>query len=296
MIEQYVSPQELKRLISALLAVMGFISIAAFVAFMIVPGMRYQVHTADAAAVQPVQGDSGWLDPTDYLPSRKQSIPPIDPKTVMSPTPELLARGKSLFDQTCATCHGTAGRGDGPGGKGLNPPPRNFTVNSNWKNGTRIEGIFKTLEEGIKGSAMVSYNYLTKKDRMALVHYVQSLGTFDHGASDPSARAALEKLFSSAGEEIPNRIPVKQAVDILIAEYRPPHLQYRCDFNAEFGAAVVDPGRAQRTLAGVKSHVTSDADLAREVANQAPHNGFGAEVDAFSAQQWNQLRNCTVSQ
>jgi mono/diheme cytochrome c family protein len=294
-IDQYVSPQEFKRLMSALLAVLCFIAVAAFFAFMIVPGMRYQVHTSDEIAVQPIQGESGWLEATDYLPSRKQVIPPIDPKTVMDPTPELLARGKTLFNQTCATCHGPDGHGDGPGGKGLNPPPRNFTVNASWKNGTRVEEVYKTLDQGIQGSSMASYNYFTKKDRMALVHYVRSLGEFDHGKSDPAARAALEHMFASSGEVIPNRIPVKQAVELLIAEYRPAELRYHCDFSTQFGASVTDPARARTTLAQAKAVVRSDGDLAQEIAHQAPSNGFDVSVDFFSAQRWNQLRACTVS-
>jgi hypothetical protein len=106
----------------------------------------------------------------------------------------------------------------------------------------------------------------------------------------------LEKLFASSGEEIPNRIPVKRAVDILIAEYRSPQLAYRCDFQSEFGSAVTDPERAKRTLALAAPGVSSDADLARELARQAPNNGFAVGIEAFSAQQWNQLRACTVSQ
>ena len=27
----------------------------------------------------------------------------------------------------CATCHGDTGKGDGPGGQGLTPPPRDFS-------------------------------------------------------------------------------------------------------------------------------------------------------------------------
>ena len=111
--------------------------------------------------------------------------------------------------------------------KGLNPMPRNFTQNAGWKNGTRIEDIYKTLNEGIKGSSMVAYTDLSKRDRMALVHVVQSLGAFDHGASDPKATAALEKLFASAGEVIPNRIPVSRAVDLLCREYAEAHPQGR---------------------------------------------------------------------
>ena len=222
-ISDFLSPEEFTRLASALLVVLGFIAIAAFFGFTVVPGLRYQAHDAGESQIRPVQGETGWLDPTDYPATAREVIPPIDPKTVMTPNPVLLTRGKALFAQTCATCHGPEGKGDGPGGAGLNPKPRNFLASSGWKNGTRLEDIYKTLDEGIKGSSMVSYNYLTKKDRMALVHVVQSLGAFDHGTSDLKAIASLEKLFASAGEVIPNRIPVARAVDVLCREYAQTH-------------------------------------------------------------------------
>lgn len=37
------------------------------------------------------------------------------------------ARGKVLFDEKCASCHGAGGRGDGAAAAGLNPPPADFT-------------------------------------------------------------------------------------------------------------------------------------------------------------------------
>lgn len=36
--------------------------------------------------------------------------------------------GKALFEANCASCHGVSGKGDGPVGAALNPPPRDFTV------------------------------------------------------------------------------------------------------------------------------------------------------------------------
>ena len=218
-INDYLSPEELKRLLAALVLVIGFIFIAAFFGFTIVPGLRYQAHTLPDAPVQGVQGETGWLDPTDYPAMAREVIPPIDPATVMTPNPALMTRGRALYAQNCATCHGAEGKGDGAAGRGLNPKPRNFTEATAWKNGAHLEHIYKTLDEGIKGSSMVSYNYLSKKDRMALAHVVQSLGAFDHGANDPKAMAGLEKLFASAGEVIPNRIPVARAVDALCREY-----------------------------------------------------------------------------
>jgi mono/diheme cytochrome c family protein len=38
------------------------------------------------------------------------------------------AAGKTIFEANCASCHGTSGKGDGPVGSALNPPPRDFTV------------------------------------------------------------------------------------------------------------------------------------------------------------------------
>ena len=36
--------------------------------------------------------------------------------------------GNTLFQANCATCHGPGGKGDGPVGKALQPPPRDFTA------------------------------------------------------------------------------------------------------------------------------------------------------------------------
>lgn len=38
----------------------------------------------------------------------------------------LRAQAQELWRTRCATCHGPAGRGDGPTGRGLDPRPRNF--------------------------------------------------------------------------------------------------------------------------------------------------------------------------
>ena len=38
-----------------------------------------------------------------------------------------IAKGKETFKMICANCHGETGKGDGPGGAGLQPPPRDFS-------------------------------------------------------------------------------------------------------------------------------------------------------------------------
>jgi mono/diheme cytochrome c family protein len=289
MIDKYVSPAELRRLLSALLVVLGFISLAALFGFIIVPGLRFQAHTAEESPVAAVQGDTGWLDPTEYPSAAKEVIPPLDPKSVMTPNPELMARGKALYAQTCATCHGAEGRGDGAGGKGLTPVPRNFGAGAGWKNGTRLEDIYRTLEEGIKGSSMVSYNYLSKRDRMALSHVVQSLGSFQHTASDPKAITALEQLFASAGEVIPSRIPVGQAVERLLAETLPvPPLRSLAE-SPILQEAILDSHRAAQTLASIPGWRTSDQVLAKGILPELKTNGFAPAVATYSPARWKEL-------
>ncbi len=36
--------------------------------------------------------------------------------------------GKALFDKNCKSCHGEAGKGDGPAAKALKPPPEDFAT------------------------------------------------------------------------------------------------------------------------------------------------------------------------
>ena len=38
--------------------------------------------------------------------------------------------GKAVFMANCMSCHGMTGKGDGPVGSALNPPPRDFSTGS----------------------------------------------------------------------------------------------------------------------------------------------------------------------
>lgn len=127
---------------------------------------------------------------------------------------------------------------------------------------------------------------------MALVHYVQSLGSFEHVQSDPTARAALEKVFSSVGEVIPNKIPVKMAVAALVNEYRSPRLSLSCELDVRFGDVLNDPARATRTLSELKSSSETDLALAKRVSMEAPYNGFEVAVNFIRTERWSQLRRC----
>ena len=145
-------------------------------------------------------GESGWLDPTEFPPEKGRVIPPVDPKTLIEPSAELTARGKTLFESNCVQCHGALGLGDGPAANTMNPRPRNFTSPAGWTNGYHLPGIFKTLSEGVKGTSMAPFDYLSRKDRMALAHYAQSLGAFPHNTAGLQVMDALSKELAAPGE------------------------------------------------------------------------------------------------
>jgi mono/diheme cytochrome c family protein len=54
---------------------------------------------------------------------------------------------KEIFDQRCSACHGTSGKGDGPGAAALNPKPRNYS-DKEWQKSTTDEQIKKTILMG----------------------------------------------------------------------------------------------------------------------------------------------------
>jgi mono/diheme cytochrome c family protein len=53
------------------------------------------------------------------------------------------AEGKALFVQHCAACHGESGKGNGPGGMALKPPPTDFTAK-------KIDGqrVYTAIKDG----------------------------------------------------------------------------------------------------------------------------------------------------
>ena len=49
---------------------------------------------------------------------------PLDPMPERAPS---LARGRAIYEQSCAQCHGTHGAGDGPLAASMDPPPADLT-------------------------------------------------------------------------------------------------------------------------------------------------------------------------
>jgi mono/diheme cytochrome c family protein len=243
---------------------------------------------------QPAAASVGWLDQAEAPPSRGKDLPPIDPATVMTPNPKLLARGETLFKQHCTSCHGDGGRGDGPAIATLNPKPRNLTSPEHWTHGHRITDIFATITKGSKGTAMAAYDFIPPADRMALVHYVRALGKFDHGPEDPQALAALADSFRSKGVHIPNRIPASMAIRKMVAEQAPvapvalPAASDSSSAARLLRRVIVDPAAAARTLAATRN-LRDLTSVARAWTAGVPGNGFATALVALDAEEWHTL-------
>jgi mono/diheme cytochrome c family protein len=296
MIEKYVDTAELRRLLSTLVVVLGGLIIAGLFASIVVPGLRNANHPATPTAVRPVVGESGWLDPTEFPPEKGKVIPPVDPKTLMTASPELLARGETLFENNCTSCHGPKGHGDGPAASTMSPLPRNFSSPDGWANGYTLPGIFRTVSEGVAGTSMAAFDYLSRADRMALVHYVQFLGSFPHGAGSRQDMDALAQQLATTGETTPNKIPVSMAMIKLEEEFirTPPLVNGKDDQSpgAELLRAVVwDPARASQFLAESPLWRTGYRELALSVARETPANGFVVRSAALSTAEWQRLHS-----
>jgi hypothetical protein len=173
----------------------------------------------------------------------------------------------------------------------MNSKPRSFASSEGWKNGYEAEGIYQTLTEGIKGTSMAAFDYLSKKDRMALVHYVQSLGKFEHRAADPHSIEVLTKELGSSGEVVPNRIPVSMAMAKIQAEYvAAPPLNVPPGYGspgAEMLRRIVgDSERAGQFLAISQFARSSCPSLAASIIKNAPTNGFSVNSATLNNSEW----------
>lgn len=132
-----------------------------------------------AAEGQGMRGMEGMMQP------RVPADQLAEARALRSPLPDssdVVANGKTLYEGkgTCFTCHGLSGRGDGPTGATLNPPPRNFHHRGFWRH--RSEGeLFWVIKNGSPGTGMIPFgSALTDEEIWSIIQYERTFSG-DHG-------------------------------------------------------------------------------------------------------------------
>jgi len=120
-----------------------------------------------------------------------RSSPVLHPAADPGDLQEEVSRGGNLFAANCATCHGSAGRGDGQASASLLPKPANL-IAARFSD----ERLSSVLWNGVAGSAMPPWRQLPTEDLRALVAYIDSLQP--PGAAPVIQETAIPEL----GEEL----------------------------------------------------------------------------------------------
>jgi high-affinity iron transporter len=111
----------------------------------------------------------------DSLERRFAALLGNEAKLELPSQPVDLAEGKSIFQQSCASCHGIAGLGDGPAGAKMHPAPPAIGTQAHMR-GVSPALMYRITSVGIAGTPMVGFGgTLTSTQRWNVVGYVNSL-------------------------------------------------------------------------------------------------------------------------
>ncbi|MEL7118739.1 MAG: cbb3-type cytochrome c oxidase N-terminal domain-containing protein [Bacteroidota bacterium] len=122
----------------------------------------------------------------DYL-SRQANLVDETNATILEGESDL-AMGETIFQTSCATCHGMLGEG------GIGP---NFT-DEYWIHGGDIKDIFKTIKYGVPEKGMISWkSQLSAGDMHKVASYITTLV----GTDPPNQKEAQGELYTP--EEVP---------------------------------------------------------------------------------------------
>ena len=226
-------------------------------------------------------------------------IPPVDIMKVGISSTESVNKGRELYKNNCAACHGENGMGDGISASMLNPKPRNLHSLSGWKNGSKVTQIYKTLQEGISGSAMASYNYMPPEERFALIHYIRTFAGNLTRDSDEDLKQIDAIYGLSKGMNITGQIPIKKAMVITAKESKIQVIEIErakkiLTESSTEGAIILrrvvnDETKALTALLQNKNNLSSSDEFIKMMTADPQHVGIKASVTNLSANEWSEI-------
>jgi mono/diheme cytochrome c family protein len=84
------------------------------------------------------------------------------------------SRGRALFEQKCALCHGARADGNGARSKGLSSKPASFR-SAQWRRSVTPVDVFEVVSEGKRGTSMPAWPTLSEDQKWDVVAYVLSV-------------------------------------------------------------------------------------------------------------------------
>jgi cbb3-type cytochrome c oxidase subunit I len=131
----------------------------------------FQTETAEMAmSGEPSARGTPPAVPISMMGGYSVGVPVLHPAADPDDLQEEVSRGAIVFAANCASCHGSAGKGDGKASASLLPKPADLTA-------ARFsdERLSSVLWNGVAGSAMPPWRQLPAEDLRALVAYIHSL-------------------------------------------------------------------------------------------------------------------------
>lgn len=225
----------------------------------------------------------------------------VNLKSFAESTPAIIEKGQKLFQNTCASCHGAEGKGDGTAGVMLNPKPRNFHLAEGWKNGRKATEIYNTLQKGILATGMPGFDYLAPSDKIAIIQFIKTWMP-NPPQDTPEDIANLDKMYSlSAGTNIPGTVPVASAEKLVQTEYLA-KLQkinfvlsnLKSEKGQSSGAEIffsvtTDQQKALTTLMNSSSWQVGEKEFLAVVTDNLSTNGFSGKVFSLSSSEISEL-------
>lgn len=215
------------------------------------------------------------------------------PKDLPANDEASLARGKLLYMNQCATCHGETGRGEG--GKeqkdddGSPTKPRDFTQGI-FKGNRDLVSLYHRIQIGMPGTPMPASPHLKPGEIADMVHYVQSLAPADAQAKVEHKRQQLvAKRVPTITNEVWQTVP---ATTIVVSP-----LWWRDFLNPELQVQAVHDGKQVAVRLSWKDTSKNDSVLRPEDfedmaalqlfrGQHEPFIGMGAKDSAIDLWLW----------
>lgn len=196
-----------------------------------------------------------------------------------------LARGASLFNETCASCHGEKGDAKTPAAAQLDPPPIAFVDRARADQRSPF-ALYQVIGHGIPGTAMVSFSNLPAQDRWDLAYYVSRFAY-------PASLASEGKQIWQSDPQVRSMIPGLAALSSLteaqlaakIGDSRAPAVLSYLRANPGALAPQASPLSLVRTRLqeSLQAYKAGDRDKAKSLALSAYLDGFEPIEGALSA-------------